>query len=89
MLLLRWRRGGWTWGLAAINVVTNLAFAIPGLWLFGNGNLFDPGLERAFAGLGLGAALAPAGAVVVIVVAASTAWDAFDGFRQAWMRSQA
>ncbi len=89
MAVWRLRRGGWTFGLAIVNVVANLAFAVPALWLFGNGMLFDPGLEAAFARLGLGAAMAPAGAVITVVVAASTAWDAIDGFRRAWLRSRA
>ncbi len=89
MTLLRWRAGGWTFGLAIVNTLTSVAFAVPALWLFGNGMLFDPGLEQAVAGLGLGVAFAPAGAVIAVVVAASTAWDAFDGFRQAFMRSRA
>jgi hypothetical protein len=88
MTFLRWRRGGWTYGLATVNLATNIAFAVPALWLFGNGNLFDPGLEQALSGLGLNAVLTPAAAVVPVVVAAASAWDAFDGFRQAWMRSR-
>lgn len=89
MTLLRWRAGGWTFGLAIVNTITNIAFAVPALWLFSNGMLFDPGLERAVVDLIGDAPLAPAGAVIVVVIAASTAWDAFDGFRQAWMRSRA
>jgi hypothetical protein len=88
MTLLRWRAGGWTYGLASVNTLTNIAFAVPALWLFGNGMLFDPGLEQAVAGLIAEAPLAPAGAVIVVVIAASTAWDTIDGFRQAWMRSR-
>jgi hypothetical protein len=89
MTLLRWRAGGWTYGLAVVNTITNIAFAVPALWLFTNGMLFDPGLEQAVAGLGLAAALEPASAVITIVIAASTAWDTIDGFRQAWMRARA
>jgi hypothetical protein len=89
MTLLRWRAGGWTYGLAIVNTLTNVAFAVPALWLFTNGMLFDPGLERAVAGLGVLAALEPAGVIVPIVVAASSAWDTIDGFRQAWMRTRA
>jgi hypothetical protein len=89
MTLLRWRAGGWTYGLAVVNTLSNIAFAVPALWLFGNGMLFDPGLEQAIAGLGLDAAFAPAGAIVAIVVAATTAWDTIDGFRLAWMRARA
>jgi hypothetical protein len=39
-------------------------------------------------GLGVGPALAPAGVVLTIVVAASSAWDAIDGFRKAWTASR-
>jgi hypothetical protein len=85
-LLARWRAGGWTFGFAVINLGTNLAFAIPALWLFGNGNLFDPGLEAAVARTDWAPGLAPTGAVLMVVVAASSAWDAIDGFRRAWLR---
>jgi hypothetical protein len=88
MTLARWRLGGWTWWLAVANLGTNIAFAVPALWLLQNGMLFDPGLEAAMLGLGVGPALAPAGVVLTIVVAASSAWDAFDGFRKAWLSSR-
>jgi hypothetical protein len=89
MTLVRWRRGGWTWDLAIVNLVANLAFLVPGLYLLTNGLLFDPGLEAAVANLGIGAALQPAGVIVPVVVVASSAWDAIDGFRKAAMRSRA
>jgi hypothetical protein len=87
-LVWRWRTDGWTWPQAVLNLATNVAFAVPALWLLTNGNLFHPGLEQAVADLGITSALQPAGAVVVVVVAASAAWDAFDGFRQAWLRGR-
>ncbi len=54
MTLARWRLGGWTWWLAVVNLGTNIAFAVPALWLLQNGMLFDPGLEAAMLGLGVG-----------------------------------
>ena len=86
--LARWRLGHWTWSLAVVNLGTNIAFAVPALWLLQNGMLFDPGLEAAILDLGVGPALAPAGMVLIIVVAASSAWDAIDGFRKAWLHSR-
>lgn len=82
-------RGGWTWVLAVVNAALNVAFAVPALWLWSEGRLFDPALATAFADLGLAEAMRPTSIVIAVVVVAVTAWDAIDGFRQAVMRSRA
>jgi len=82
-------RGGWTWLFAIANTALNLAFAIPAIWLWSDGKLFDPGLVAAFTELGLAEAMRPTGIVIAVVILAVTAWDVIDGFRQAWLRSRA
>ena len=76
-------RGGWTWLFAIANTALNLAFAIPAIWLWSEGMLFDPGLAAAFAELGLTEAMRPAGIVIAVVIVAVTAWDIIEGFLKA------
>jgi hypothetical protein len=76
-------RGGWTWLFAILNTALNIAFAVPALWLWSNGLLFDPGLVAAFETLGAAEALRPTGVIVSIVVIAATAWDVIEGFLKA------
>ena len=76
-------RGGWTWLLAVANAALGLAFAVPAIWLWSEGRLFDPGLAPAFADLGLNEAMRPAGTVIAVLVGAGTAWDVIDGFLKA------
>jgi hypothetical protein len=78
-----WRAGGYTWLLAGVNTVTGLAFLIPALQLLQDGNLFDPGLETAVNGLGLGGALAPAGTLLMVAMVVGQTIDIVDGFRKA------
>jgi hypothetical protein len=77
-------RGSWSVPFATINTVLNLAFAIPALWLWSNGLLFDPGLVAALDEMGLAAAFRPAGIVIAVVVVAATGWDVIDGWRKAF-----
>ncbi|MHB8958689.1 MAG: permease prefix domain 1-containing protein [Candidatus Limnocylindrales bacterium] len=78
-----WRVGGYTWTLAAVNVVTGLAFLLPAVKLLQDGTLFDPGLTAAVDGQGFGPALAPAGVVLAVVMVVSQTIDIVDGFRKA------
>jgi hypothetical protein len=43
-------RGGWTWAFAVVNTILNLAFLVPAVWLWSEGQLFDPGLVAALDG---------------------------------------
>jgi hypothetical protein len=87
--LVRWARGGWTWVLAAMNVVLGLAFVVPAIWLVTTGQLLDPGLVAAIeAEVGTSAWLQPTLAIGATVALVIFAWDSFDGFRQAWIRSR-
>jgi hypothetical protein len=76
-------RGGWTWAFAAVNTLLNVAFVVPALWLWSNGQLFDPGLMAALDEIGLAEAFRPAGIVIAVVVVAATGWDVIDGWRKA------
>ena len=82
-------RGGWTWAFAVANTILNLAFLVPGIWLWSQGLLFDPGLVAALEGMGLAEAFRPAGVVIAIVFIAATGWDILDGFRKAARAGQA
>jgi hypothetical protein len=83
-----WRAGGYTWPLAAVNVVTGLAFLLPAVKLLQEGTLFDPGLTAAVNEQGFGQALAPAGTVLAVVMVVSQVIDIVDGFRKAASRDR-
>lgn len=40
--------GHWTWLLAGVNIVLNLAFAIPAIWLLATGQVFNPPFVAQF-----------------------------------------
>jgi hypothetical protein len=85
-------RGRWTWGMAVVNAALAAAFAIPALWLLQNGLLFNPALVDRIveetSQVADGAWFLPSVAITGIVIAAITAWDAFDGFRKAYHNSR-
>ena len=88
-ILWRWRAGGWTWPLAILNLLTNVAFVVPALWLLTSGQLFDPGLVAAMTDLGAAPAFDVLGRILPVIIVIAVGWDAIDGFRQAWMRTRA
>ena len=77
-----WRRGRWTYGLAAINAVLGAMFAIPAIWLWQNDLLLNPALVEA-ASAETGEWLGITGMVTAIVIVAAVAWDAIDAFLKA------
>ena len=85
---VRWARGGWTWVLAGVNLLLNIAFTVPAVWLVQTGQLFDPGLVAAIDAEVGGAWLQPTITIAVVVAIGIAAWDTIDGFRQAWIRSR-
>lgn len=85
---VRWRRGGWTWTLATVNLILNLAFTIPAVWLVSEGRLLDPPLVAAIDAKVGSAWLAPTLAIVAVIAVTASAWDAVDGFRRSWIRSR-
>ncbi|HYN47587.1 MAG TPA: permease prefix domain 1-containing protein [Candidatus Nanopelagicales bacterium] len=80
----RWRAGGWTWVLAGVNLVLNIAFMVPAVWLLQNGLLLDSGLMAEIDRMSGSAWLQPTLAVTTVILVAVGAWDSFDGFRQAY-----
>ena len=88
--IVRWSRGGWTWVLAGVNLVLNIAFVVPAIWLFNTGQLFDPALIAAIeAEVGPATWLQTTIVIGTVIAVAVAAWDSIDGFRQAWIRSRA
>ncbi|QTX05350.1 permease prefix domain 1-containing protein [Agromyces archimandritae] len=73
----------WSWPAAVANVAIGAAFAVPVLWLFGEGRLFSPELE-AFAGANIDDdGMRALGAVFVLVIVGVAVWDAIDGIVKA------
>ncbi len=79
--------GRWTYAFAAINAVLGAAFAIPVIWLIGNELLLNPAIKEAVLAAG-GTWLEASATITAIVVAVIVAWDAFDGFRKAYLNSR-
>ena len=75
--------GRWTISLAAANAVLNLAFAIPVVYLALNGLLINPAFAHSIGwpelASGNGWVMLITAAIAILV----TAWEVFDGFRQA------
>ena len=73
---------GWTWTMAGLNVLLNIGFAAPALWLFLSGQLFAPEFVEAI-GWPWGEASGVTVAVIVFAVVGITVWDIIDGFLKA------
>lgn len=73
---------GWTWTMAGANVLLNVAFTVPAVWLFLSGRLFSPEFLDAIAWPW------PSGEPVVVILTfvfiGVAVWDIIDGFRKAW-----
>jgi hypothetical protein len=69
---------GWNWWLAAANLVLNIAFTVPAVWLFTTGQLINPEALEA-----MGWPWGDAGEVIVplivVVVVGVAVWDVIDG----------
>ena len=70
---------GWNWWLAAANLVLNVAFTVPAVWLFTTGQLINP---EALEVIGwpwgdAGPVLVP---IILVVVVGIATWDVIDGF---------
>ena len=69
---------GWNWWLAAANLVLNVAFTVPAVWLFTTGQLINPEALEA-----MGWPWGDAGDVIVplivVVVVGVAVWDVIDG----------
>jgi hypothetical protein len=69
---------GWNWWLAFVNLLLNLAFAVPALWLFTTGQLVNPDY-LAEVGWPWGDASQTVTTIVVVVFVAIAVWDVIDG----------
>lgn len=79
---------GWNWWLAGTNLVLNVAFTVPALWLFLTGQLIDPAALEAMK-WPWGEAGPVIVAIVVVVVIAAAAWDVIDGVVKAYRAGSA
>ena len=69
---------GWNWWLAAANLVLNVAFVVPAVWLFTTGQLINPEALEAM-GWPWGDASDVIAPIIVVVVIGVAAWDVIDG----------
>ena len=69
---------GWTWWLAIANLVLNVAFTVPALWLFATGQLINPEFLEVI-GWPWGEASAVTTTVLVVVFVGVAIWDVVDG----------
>jgi hypothetical protein len=74
---------GWNWWLAGANLVLNVAFAVPALWLFLTGQLLNPAALEAM-DWPWGESGPIIVAIIVVVVIAASAWDVIDGGIKTW-----
>lgn len=84
--VVKFRVGRWTWGLATVNLLLNLLFAVPAIYLLVTNQVFNPDF---FAEIGW--RTEPVASDFVIRIAIATialvaVWDAFSGYRKAWLR---
>lgn len=73
---------GWNWTLAGLNVLLNIAFTLPALWLFVSGQLIDPAFIETI-GWPWGGAGNVTVVVLVVVIIGIAVWDIIDGFIKA------
>jgi hypothetical protein len=76
--IFRFRTGGWRWPLFAVNVVLDLAFALPALWLLSAGALLNPEFTGRLPWWDI--ARPSIGATIVVVIVGVTLWDVVDTF---------
>ncbi|WP_430645893.1 permease prefix domain 1-containing protein [Agromyces sp. GXS1127] len=69
---------GWNWWLAVVNLLLNIAFAVPALWLFTTGQLFNPVFLEVI-GWPWGEAGSVVTTIIVFVFVAVSIWDVVDG----------
>jgi hypothetical protein len=69
---------GWNWWLVGANVVLNIAFAVPALWLFTTGQLVNEAYLDA-AGWPWGEAGGIIVRVIAVLIVVIPVWDVIDG----------
>ncbi|BCJ57304.1 HAAS signaling domain-containing protein [Micromonospora endophytica] len=80
--IAKYRAGRWTWRLVAVNLVLNLAFAVPMIWLLLTDRLFNPDFVAHFAWLRDGG-VDTLTAVSALAITTTTIWDVLDSARKA------
>jgi hypothetical protein len=84
--VVRFRVGRWTWAMATVNLVLNLLFAVPAIYLLVTDQVFNPAF---FAEIGWDPEPVSGDALIRIVIASIAlvaVWDVFSGYRKAWLR---
>ncbi|QEO13631.1 hypothetical protein FLP10_03740 [Agromyces intestinalis] len=79
---------GWNWWLALANLVLQVAFTVPTLWLFITGQLINPAALDAI-GWPWGESDRVIVPVIVIVFVAAAVWNIIDGAIKAWRAGRA
>ncbi|MFK4731591.1 permease prefix domain 1-containing protein [Agromyces mediolanus] len=79
---------GWNWWLATVNVLLNIAFTVPALWLLLEGRLVNPAALEAV-GWPWGDAGPIVVAVAVVTVIGVALADIVDGFVKSWRAGRA
>ncbi|SCL30914.1 hypothetical protein GA0074692_3015 [Micromonospora pallida] len=82
--VVKYRVGRWTWPLVAVNVVLNLAFAVPVIWLLLTDRLFNPDVVQHVAWFSEGDNLDTVNAVVVAGTVLIVLWDVVDSVVKAY-----
>ena len=70
---------GWNWWLAAVNLVLNVAFTVPALWLFITGQLINPEALDAMGWPWDADSEWVVTVLIVIGVVGVAVWDVIDG----------
>ncbi|HEY9425131.1 MAG TPA: hypothetical protein VIP54_10050, partial [Microterricola sp.] len=81
-----YQRGRMTLGLACVNLLLNVAFTVPAVWLLLTEQLINPAFLDAIPGTDADFEVAMSYAIPVIafVVIGVAVWDVIDGFIKAW-----
>lgn len=84
--VIKFRVGRWTWSLAWVNLVLNLAFAVPAIYLLSTDQMINPAFFTEM-GWGDGPTSTDLSIRLAIAgIAGVTLWDVYSGFRNAWRR---
>lgn len=75
--------GRWTWVLAVINALLGAAFAVPAIWLIGEGRLLSAEVLAEIERVTDGAWFGPSMTITAVVIGAIVAWDVLHGFLRA------
>ncbi|QOC92635.1 permease prefix domain 1-containing protein [Micromonospora craniellae] len=79
----KYRARRWTWPLVGVNVLLNLGFAVPAIWLLQDERLLNPEFVDRFAWLRDGG-LDTVSQISIVVIAAIAVWDVADSAVKAY-----